>query len=84
MRGRSRESEPVETPPHRAEFWFPSVPGDPLPASGAREAALLGNRSKIQKRHTIMMARQAREGPPAITARRTPWSPMFASSIPKA
>jgi hypothetical protein len=25
MRGRFRESEPVEAPPHRAEFWFSSV-----------------------------------------------------------
>ena len=36
MRGPSRESELVETPPHRAEFWFPSMPCCPLPASGAR------------------------------------------------
>jgi hypothetical protein len=39
MRGRSRESEPVETPPHRAELWFSSVPCRPLPARGARSAA---------------------------------------------
>jgi hypothetical protein len=26
MRGRFRESELVETPPHRAEFWFSPVP----------------------------------------------------------
>src|SRR6202035_370518 len=26
MRGRFRESELVETPPHRAEFWFSTVP----------------------------------------------------------
>src|SRR5260370_3566673 len=51
-RGRGRESEPAETPPHRAEIGFSSVPCRPLPASGAREAALLGNGSKCQKRHT--------------------------------
>src|ERR1700731_3768787 len=38
MRGPLRESEPAETPPHRAEFWFSSVPRGPLPASGARNA----------------------------------------------
>jgi len=37
MRGRSRESELVETPPHRAEFLFSALPCGPLPASGARE-----------------------------------------------
>jgi hypothetical protein len=42
----SRESELVETPPHRAEIWFSSVPCGPLPASGARKAAPLRNRSK--------------------------------------
>src|ERR1700688_1467687 len=36
----SRESELVETPPHRAEIWFSSVPCGPLPASGAREASV--------------------------------------------
>src|ERR1700726_3686302 len=36
MRGPLRESEPAETPPHRAEFWFSSVPRGPLPASGYR------------------------------------------------
>ena len=45
MRGRFRESELAETPPHRAEFRFPLGVCRPLPASGAREAALLGNRS---------------------------------------
>src|SRR6202035_2314422 len=38
MRGPLRQSEPAETPPHRAEFWFSSVPRGPLPASGARNA----------------------------------------------
>jgi hypothetical protein len=38
MRGPSRESERVETPPHRAEFLFSALPCRPLPASGAREA----------------------------------------------
>src|SRR5260370_37212312 len=39
MRGRFRESERVETPPHRAEFWFSLGACGPLPASGARKAA---------------------------------------------
>jgi hypothetical protein len=45
MRGRFRESERVETPPHRAEFLFSAVPCCPLPAIPgsspgiAREAA---------------------------------------------
>jgi hypothetical protein len=38
MRGPIRESELVESPPHRADFGFSSVPYGPLPASGAREA----------------------------------------------
>src|ERR1700730_12551544 len=42
MRGRSRESEPVETPPHQAEFWLSLVPCRPLPASGARKAVPAG------------------------------------------
>jgi tripartite-type tricarboxylate transporter receptor subunit TctC len=52
MRGPIRESEPVETPPHRAEFWFSRVPRGPLPAipesspGRAREAVPLGNRGK--------------------------------------
>ena len=29
----------VETPPHRADFWFSLLPCRPLPASGARCAA---------------------------------------------
>jgi tripartite-type tricarboxylate transporter receptor subunit TctC len=41
MRGRFRESELVETPPHRAEFGIPLMPRRPLPASGARDAAAL-------------------------------------------
>jgi hypothetical protein len=49
MRGRFRESELVERPPHRAEIRFSSVPCCPLPASGAREAALLSIRSKRQR-----------------------------------
>ena len=36
MRGRFRESELVEAPPHQAEIWFSSVPCGPLPASGYR------------------------------------------------
>jgi hypothetical protein len=51
VRGPLRESEPVETPPHRAEFWFSRVPRGPLPASGARGVALFGNRSKRQRQH---------------------------------
>src|ERR1700693_2633685 len=48
MRGPLRESELVETPPHRAEFGFSPVPCGPLPARGARNAearraALVGN-----------------------------------------
>jgi hypothetical protein len=39
MRGRFRESELVETPPHRAEIWFSLGACCPLPASGARDAA---------------------------------------------
>jgi hypothetical protein len=38
MRGPYRESEPVETPPHRAEIGFSSLPCRPLPARGARKA----------------------------------------------
>jgi hypothetical protein len=52
MRGPLCESEPVETPPHQAEFWFSAVPRGPLPASGARDAVLRGNRCKCQRRHT--------------------------------
>jgi hypothetical protein len=50
--GRFRESEPVETPPHQAEFWFSLGVCCPPPANGAREVALLGNRRKCQRRHT--------------------------------
>ncbi len=38
VRGRLRESEPVATPPHRAESGFSAVPCRPLPARGARNA----------------------------------------------
>jgi hypothetical protein len=41
MRGPHRESELVETPPHRAEFWFSPTGRDPLPARGARDASRL-------------------------------------------
>jgi hypothetical protein len=41
MRGPFRESELVETPPHRAESGISLAPCLPLPASGARSAALL-------------------------------------------
>jgi hypothetical protein len=37
MRGPFRESEPAETPPHRAEFRFSFVQCCPLPARGARD-----------------------------------------------
>ncbi len=40
MRGRSPASEPVETPPHRAEFGTSALPCLPLPARGARSAAI--------------------------------------------
>jgi hypothetical protein len=40
MRGPFRESELAETPPHRAEIWFSSVPCGPLPASGPRKAGV--------------------------------------------
>jgi glycerol-3-phosphate acyltransferase PlsY len=46
MRGRFRESELVETPPHRADIRFSLNARCPLPASGAREAAPLSNRRK--------------------------------------
>jgi hypothetical protein len=51
MRGRFRESELVEAPPHRAEIQFSLGACCPLPARGARKAAPLGNRSKCQRRH---------------------------------
>jgi hypothetical protein len=44
MRGPFRESEPVEPPPHRAEFGFSLVPCGPLPARGARKAVRAGRR----------------------------------------
>jgi tripartite-type tricarboxylate transporter receptor subunit TctC len=40
MRGRFHESEHVEAPPHRAEFWSSFLPCGPLPASGARGAVV--------------------------------------------
>src|ERR1700720_4158685 len=46
MRGRTRVSERVEAPPHRAEIGFSSLPCRPLPASGARNATPLRSRSK--------------------------------------
>jgi hypothetical protein len=46
MRGRSRESELVETPLHPAEIWLSVGACGPLSASGAREAARLGNRRR--------------------------------------
>src|SRR5437879_914842 len=51
MRGRFRESEPVEAPPHRAEIRFSLGTFSPLFASGARNAAPLRSRSKCQRRH---------------------------------
>jgi hypothetical protein len=48
MRGPSRESEPVETPPHRAEPWSSGVPYGPLPARGARNAVVPHALSKIR------------------------------------
>jgi len=45
MRGRFRKSELVESPPHRTEIGFRSACVAPSPASGARKAAPLGNRS---------------------------------------
>ena len=41
--GRLREPELVETPPHRAEFWFALDGLCPLPASGARKAGPRSN-----------------------------------------
>src|SRR5260370_41239908 len=55
LRGRFRESELVEAPPHRAEIWFSLGARCPLPASGARKAAPLGNRSKCSRRHTNLV-----------------------------
>jgi hypothetical protein len=49
MRGLFRESERVETPPHQAEFWFSLAGLDPLPASGAREAALLPQSQQVSE-----------------------------------
>jgi hypothetical protein len=37
MKGPFRKSELLETPPHRAEIGFSSLPCRPLPARGARE-----------------------------------------------
>src|SRR5450631_3692824 len=48
MRGRHRESELVETPPHWAELGFSSVPCGPLPARGARSAAPRRGRNNNQ------------------------------------
>jgi hypothetical protein len=44
MRGRFHESELVEAPPNRAEFRFALGARCPLPASGARKAAMFGDR----------------------------------------
>jgi hypothetical protein len=44
MRGRFSESEPVETPPHPAEYWYSLDPCCPLPARGARGVVVLGDR----------------------------------------
>jgi hypothetical protein len=54
MRGRFRESELVETPPHRAEFGFSPLPRGPLPAipgsspgrarNAGRDARMFGDR----------------------------------------
>jgi hypothetical protein len=41
MRGRFRKLRLAETPPHRAEIWFPFLPCRPLPARGARSAGCL-------------------------------------------
>jgi hypothetical protein len=38
MRGRFRESESAEAPPHQAEIRFSLRACRPLPASGARDA----------------------------------------------
>jgi hypothetical protein len=46
MRGPLHKLRLVETPPHLAEIWFFSVPWGPLPASGARKAAVCGRDSK--------------------------------------
>jgi hypothetical protein len=54
MRGPLRESELVEAPPHRAEIGFSVGECCPLPASGARKAALLGDRSKCRSHNTSM------------------------------
>jgi hypothetical protein len=52
MRGRFRESELVEAPPHRAEIWFSLGACCPLPASGARSAGAPRSRSKYQGERT--------------------------------
>jgi len=56
MRGRCRESEPAEAPPHRAEIRFSLGVCRPLPASGAREAAPSSNRSKCPRRQNTETA----------------------------
>jgi hypothetical protein len=48
MRGPPSESELVETP-HRAEFWSSFLPCGPLPASGVRNAALLGGSEQVSE-----------------------------------
>jgi hypothetical protein len=58
MRGRFRESELVEAPPHQAEFWSSFLPCGPLPASGARCAAAPSNRSKCLRLHTRISYRR--------------------------
>src|SRR5260370_25424 len=56
MRGRSGESELVETPPHQAEFWFRLVGRGPLPASGARNPERAG-RGILSKRREASVER---------------------------
>jgi hypothetical protein len=66
VRGRFRESELVEAPPHRAEFWSSFLPCGPLPASGARCAATPGNRSKRQSHDTSASNRMRSTAPHVI------------------
>jgi hypothetical protein len=55
MRGPRRDSELVETPPHRAEILFSLVPCCPLPARGARKVVPLGNRRKYQTHYRAIV-----------------------------
>jgi hypothetical protein len=78
MRGRFRESEHVETPPHRAEFEFSVLPWGPLHSpsqTGVNALMARGARSAVSapKAAAVCMPQRVRGDGRGIDTGKRPW-----------